>query len=79
MAIAIRGGCGSGREDFDLVFIVASGAFAMLSQYTANPSVETRLAAFGSYQGIASAMPGARTIIRPFRGWEPVSSAKAIS
>jgi hypothetical protein len=41
IAMAIRGGCGFDREDFELVF----GAFAMLSQYTANPTLETRLAA----------------------------------
>jgi hypothetical protein len=34
IAMAMRGGGGFKEEDFDLVFIF--GAFAMLSQYTAN-------------------------------------------
>jgi hypothetical protein len=41
MAMAMRGRCGLDREEFDLVF----EDFAMLSQYTANAAVETRLAA----------------------------------
>jgi hypothetical protein len=40
IAMAMRGGCEFGGEDFDLVF----GLFTMLSQY--KPTVETRLAAF---------------------------------
>jgi len=39
--MAVRGRGGFDREDFDLV----SGSLTMLSQYTANPRVETRLAA----------------------------------
>jgi hypothetical protein len=47
-AMVVRGGCGVARldgEDFAVVFFLVPGFFAMLSQYTANASVETRLAA----------------------------------
>jgi hypothetical protein len=36
IAMAMRGRGGFKGEDFDLVFVF--GAFAMLSQYTANPA-----------------------------------------
>jgi hypothetical protein len=43
IAMAMRGGCGFEREDFDLVFVF--GVFTILSQYTAKVTVDTRLAA----------------------------------
>src|SRR5260370_14242614 len=76
-AMEIRAGCG---VEFDLRF-----AFAMLSQYTANAVVETRLAAsqtaeralvksLGLYQGIGLAMPSVSQTTCPFRAWTQRSS-----